>query len=193
MHENNSLSEHLELVEEMNRLFLSFLQGRARRGVECLGLPEPACALLRNATAAQLDRAATLPRALFSIDIEDTAAADGSIEQASSETIALYSLQSKLLLSAKILSRRNAHLAQTFLGLSQAALVKLQCLVLVELVELAETARIVATRFDDEPRFWRELLCSEDQLAQRRLRLIALQPRAADLNLSAGPRAARRR
>jgi len=187
MHENNSPLEHLELVYEMNRLFLSFLQGRACRGVECLGLATPVCALLRTATDAQLDRAAGLPRGLFRIDCDLDTRAARALERDSSELIALYSLQSKLLLSARHLCSQNAHLAQAFLGLPDRTLVRLSCLALLELATLAETACLVAASFEDEPWLWRELLCSENPMDLRRARLIALQPRAADMNAVAEP------
>lgn len=186
MQENNSPLDHLELVYEMNRLFLGFLQGRARRGVDCLGLAAPICGLLHAATDAQLDRAAGLPRALFRISVDFDATAEVALEHASSEVLALYSLQSKLLLSARNLSRQNAHLAQTFLGLPASALIRLRCLALMELVTLAETACVLVAGFDSEPWLWRELLCTENSSDQRRLRLVALQPRVADISTAAG-------
>ena len=185
MQENNSPIEHLELVSEMNRLFLSFLHERAVRRADCLGLDADTCKLLRLATDAQLDRAATLPRALFTIDVEPGCAVDVLRERDSGDLIALYSLQSKLLLSARNLCRQNAHLAQTFLGLPARVLIRLRCLTLMDLVTLAETASLVAAGFEREPWLWRELLRHTDATEQRRLRLLALQPRASDLNLHA--------
>jgi len=185
MQENNSPLEHLELVCEMNRLFLGFLQGRARRGADCLGLAEPIRGLLCSASEAQLDRAAELPRALFHLNIDVDAAAEAPPGQTSGELIALYSLQSKLLLSARNLSRQNAHLARAFLGLPARTLIRLRGLVLMDLANLAEAACLVAAGFNEEPWLWRELLCSENPTEQRRLRLIALQPRAVDIHPAA--------
>jgi hypothetical protein len=185
MQENNSASDHLEQICEMNRLFLSFLQDRARRRIDCLGLDEATCELLHAATETQLDRAATLPRALFSFDIDPLRAADAPFERDAGNLIAIYSLQSKLLLSARSLCRQNAHLAQTFLGLPARMLIRLRCLTLIELIALAETHCLVAAGFDGEPWIWRELLDAGRSSEKRSLRLIALQPRTGDLTLHA--------
>jgi hypothetical protein len=181
MQENNNASDHLEQICEMNRLFLSFLHERARRRVDCLGLDETTCELLRTATEAQLDRAATVPRALFSFAIDALRAADAPLQRDAGDLIAIYSLQSKLLLSARNLCRQNAHLAQTFLGLPARMLIRLRCLTLIELVALAETDCLVAAGFDSEPWLWRELLGAGNSSERRSLRLIALQPRTGDL------------
>lgn len=193
MQENNSPLEHLELVYEMNRLFLSFLKDRARRRSDCLGLTPSICTLLREAGEARLDQAAALPRALFHIDIDLSETAVRAPERMSRDVIALYSLQSKLLLSARNLIRQNAHLAQTFLGLPARTLIQLRCLALMELATLADTACVLAAGFEAEPWLWRELLCSENPLEQRRLRLIALQPRAADIGAAPQSDTAQRR
>ncbi|MGD8323009.1 MAG: hypothetical protein PVF50_01490 [Gammaproteobacteria bacterium] len=185
MQENNSPLDHLELVYEMNRLFLSFLQDRARRSFDCLGLPAPIAARLRSAGDAQLDRAAGVPHALFRLDLEPVSAADAPLEYASSEAIALYALQSSLLLSARNLCRQNPHLAQTFLSLPASTLIRLRCLALIEIATVARTARLCSAAFANELWLWHEVLDAESSGEQRRLRLIAMQPRVADLGLPA--------
>ena len=52
---------------------------------------------------------------------------------------------------------------------------------LLELTELAETVDLIGVSYADDPWLWRELLRCDSQTDQRRLRLIALQPRAADI------------
>ncbi|MGD8808093.1 MAG: hypothetical protein PVG24_00740 [Gammaproteobacteria bacterium] len=189
MQKNHSALEHLELIHEMNRLFLSFLHARAKRRRDCLGLAAPVCELLRAASEEQLDRAAALPRALFRLDIDLEASAGANMESDPGERIALFSLQSALLLNARHLSRRNAHLAQAFLGIGTQTLIRLRSLVLLELANIAKTARLVAASFDDEPWLWRDLLCSESEPAQRRIRLLAMQPRSTDMTRAQGARA----
>ena len=181
MQKNHNAHEHLELIHEMNRLFLSFLQTRAKRRRDCLGLAPPVCEMLRGASDEQLDRAAALPRALFRLDIELNVTADAAAESDTAERIALFALQSALLLNARHLSRRNAHLAQAFLGIGPQTLMKLRSLALIELTNIAETARLVAAGFDDEPWLWRDLLCGESEPQQRRVRLLAMQPRSSDI------------
>jgi hypothetical protein len=186
MHKNNIALEHLELIHEMNRLFLSFLQTRAQRRRDCLGLALPICELLRTATEEQLDRAAGLPRALFRLDIDLNATADAPGEREASERLAMFALQSALLLNARHLSYRNAHLAQAFLGIGPQTLMRLRRLALIELANIAETARLVAAGFDDEPWLWRDLLCSESEPQLRTVRLLAMQPRRSDITLARG-------
>lgn len=183
MQENNTTLDHLDLVYEMNRLFLSFLQGRAKRDIDCLGLPAAISALLRSADDEQLNRAAALPHALFRLDLAPSSTADAPLERSSSEAIALYCLQVSLLQSVRNLCRQNAHLAQAFLSLPATSLVRLRCLVLIELTGLAESSRLVRAGFADKPWLWREMLSADAALDQRRLRLIAMQPRTADMLL----------
>jgi len=193
MQKNHNAHEHLELIHEMNRLFLSFLHGRAKRRADCLGLAPSICEMLRTASDEQLDRAAGLPRALFRLDIDLNATADAAIENDTGERIALFSLQAALLLNARHLSRRNAHFAQAFLGIGPQTLMKLRGLVLTDLSNIAETARLVAAGFDDEPWLWRDLLRSESEPQQRTVRLLALQPRRSDITIArgAGPKVPR--
>jgi hypothetical protein len=183
MQENHTLLSHLELIHEMNRLFLSFLQDRAKRGCACLGLPASIGALLRAASDVQLDRAASLPHALFSLDLdlELRTTADAPVPRTSPEAIALYCLQISLLQSARNLCRANSHLAQTFLRLPARTLIQLRCLALIELTGVAATSRLACASFADEAWLWRKILSTGAPEDQRRLRLIALQPRAVDV------------
>ncbi len=181
MQENNTPLHHLELLHEMNRLFLSFLQCAAQRAQDCLGLPGDIAARLAATRAAQLDAAAALPHALFRLDLDASHMADAPLERTSSEAIALYCLQVSLLQSVRELCRRNAHLAQAFLDLPASELIRLRCLALIEIADLAESSRLVRAAFVDEPWLWRRILSVEAASDQRSLRLIALQPRAADM------------
>jgi hypothetical protein len=183
MLKNNKTLPHLELLFEMNRLFLSFLQVRAQRDQDCLGLPAGIARLLGPATDEQLDRAAGLPHALFALDLNDAAnrAADAPPVRMSPEATGVYCLQVSLLQSARNLCHHNAHLAQTFLGLEAASLMRLRCLTLIDITTLAESMRVVRTAFASEARLWTEILSMDDTDDQRWLRLIALQPRAADM------------
>ncbi len=183
MQENNNSTPHLELLFEMNRLFLSFLQARAQRGQDCLGLPGVIEPLLRDAPEVQLDRAAGLPHALFALNLSDAAdfAADAPLPLMSADAAGLYCLQVSLLQSARNLCRQNAPLAQTFLGLQAGCLMRLRCLALIDITQLAESTRAVRAGFVSEPRLWMQMLSMDDSDDQRCLRLIALQPRATDM------------
>jgi hypothetical protein len=183
MQENNKSTPHLELLFEMNRLFLSFLQARARRGQDCLGLPAVIEPLLDAAPDAQLDRTASLPHALFAVNLNDPAdrAADAPLLPMSAEATGLYCLQVSLLQSARHLCRHNAPLAQTFLGLNPGCLMRLRCLALIDITNLPESTRVVSAAFAGEPRLWAQMLSMGDAEDHRSLRLIALQPRASDI------------
>ncbi len=183
MPKNNKSLPHLELLFEMNRLFLSFGQARVQRGQDCLGLSAGITGLLGSATDEQLDRAAGLPHALFALNLNDAAncAADAPPVRMSPEATAVYCLQVSLLQSARNLCHHNAHLAQTFLGLDAASVMRLRCLTLIDITTLAESMRVVSTAFAGEARIWTEILSVDDTDDLRWLRLIALQPRAADM------------
>lgn len=187
MQENNNPLDHLERVYEMNRLFLSFLQLRARRRADCLGLPGPIAVLFRTASDAQLDRAAALPQALFRLNLERRNTADAPMERTSKEATDLYCLQISLLQGARNLCRRSSHLARTFLSLPASSLIRLRCLALLELTGVAESSQLVRASFSDEPWLWNEVLSSQAAGEQRQLRLLALQPRAGDLATMPAP------
>ena len=191
MQKNNTPLNHLELLYEMNRLFLSFLQTRARRDQDCFELPAQVRTALSEASDEQLDRAAALPHALFRLHLEASRAADAPPERSTPEAIGVYCLQISLLQSARELCRQNAHLAQTFLNLPATDLIRLRCLALIELTGLAENAHLVTAGFAGEPWLWQKMLSPNAASEQRSLRLIALQPRAADM-LSSRPGAAMR-
>lgn len=185
MQENNNLPEHLELLQEMNRLFLSYLHSCAQRTAAWPGLPAAISAALRLADDAQLDQIATLPQALFRIDPDAAtvaAAADAPLSVVRAQARAVYCLQASLLQGARTLCQRNAHLAQTFLRLPAKTLIRLRGMPMVELAAIAESQDLIGVSFADEPWIWAELLSNESMSDQRRLRLIALQPRAAELS-----------
>lgn len=181
MQENNNLPDQLELLSEMNRLFLAYLQDRARRDLDCLGLPGSVTALLRSADQQQLERAAELPHALFQLNLDAGRAADAVPARSPAETNAVYCLQISLLHSARDLCRQNSHLAQSFLRLSAKTLIRLRCLALIDLAGIAEQTHLVVVRFIEQPWIWKELLCTQIRSETRQLRLIALQPRVTDL------------
>jgi hypothetical protein len=193
MQENNTTLGHLERIQEMNRLFLSFLQHRARCGAGCLGLPASVVRLLRQAGDADLDRAAALPAALFRLEPEPAAAADAPLEHANADAVSLYCLQASLLQSVRDLCRDSSHLAQAFLSLPARTLIRLRCLSLVEITRLAHNDRLIEASYAAEPWIWEDLLDSGTPTDQRRLRLLALQPRAGDIALELQGAASQRR
>ena len=184
---------HLERIQEMNRLFLSFLHHRASGSAGCLGLPESVRDLLRRAGDAELDRAAALPHALFRLEPEPAGAADASTEYSIAEAMALYCLQASLLQSARDLCRECSHLALTFLSLPSRTLIRLRCLSLIEITTLARNPRLVTASYPEEPWIWEDLLATETPVDQRRLRLLALQPRAGEMTLAAPASVSHRR
>lgn len=99
--------------------------------------------------------------------------------------MATYCLQLSLLQGARNLCRDSAHLAQAFLSLSSQALIRLRCLALIDITTLAQDAGLVAPSYVDEPWIWEDLLINEAPVDQRRLRLLALQPRGGDMYLAA--------
>src|SRR5690606_12826983 len=62
--------DQLDQVQELNRTFVGFLQNRARANGDCLGLPNAMHATLRNADPSLLDAVATVPQALFTLELD---------------------------------------------------------------------------------------------------------------------------
>ncbi len=166
----------LEQVQELNRLFLMFLQARARNAQFCFGLPESIVDLLRCANSMTLDRAAQLPRALFRLELNEPATGDRLPLAESRDALALESLQLTILLTVWNVGRRSPYRARALFGLPTRLLNRLRGLSLSELPNIAVTAELVACSFDDADWLWQRLLTTIDPLEHERLKLVALQP-----------------
>jgi hypothetical protein len=166
----------LDDVHALNRLFLSFLQTELRNGRICLGLPQAAAELLRAASAATLDRAAVLPRALFRLDLRTPLGDDRLSTRASPQARMAHSLQLTILLTVWNVSRQSPYRARAFFGLSSREVQRMRALSLSELPTLGLAADLVVCGFEDAGWLWRQLLAPEDPTSYTHLKLVALQP-----------------
>jgi hypothetical protein len=171
---NATATPDLDHVRELNRLFLSFLRTEARNGRFCLGLPEAAMPLLREATDATLDRAALLPRALFRLRIRTPSASERLPTPVSARARAEQSLQLTILLTIWHVSRESAYRARAFFGLTSREVQELRAWSLSELPQRALGGEMIACSFDDVGWLWRQLLSAE--ATHEHLKLVALQP-----------------
>ena len=167
--------DQLHQVQELNRLFLAFLQTRVREQLDCLGLPDRARPALRTASGVLLDAVAEFPRALFRLLLDEAERQprrppSGRVESAQQ------ALSLTLLLCAWTLSRQSAYQARLLLGLESRAVQRLRALQLTELQGLAHGSSLVRCAFPEREWLWTELLTERRPEARQRLVLVALQP-----------------
>ena len=176
MNEPVAETDELDQVYELNRLFLHFLRDQAVRGRSCLGLPKACVPTLAATSAADIDSVAELPRALFALELGDSATAEAITPGNTPEARAMQSLQLTILLSLWHVCRRSAFRARSFFGLSNDAIRRLRGFALSELPAIAADSRLVACGFSESGWLWLELLATCDMTQRERLRLIAMQP-----------------
>src|SRR5262245_1906149 len=109
--------DQLELVHELNRLFLTHLQGRLREDLDCCGLPGVARAQLRGASTESLAVIAEFPRALFDLKIEERPQSVVRDPLRSRDEAAHHTLCLTVLHCAWTISRQSTYQARFLLGL----------------------------------------------------------------------------
>ena len=164
-------------IRALNRLFVDFLAGRARRGGDCLGLGRAAVSALRAADPASLDTLAEFPRALFQVRVPRGRACRVADMQADATDVSRYVLKVTILHSAWALSRRNPYLAKLLLGLEDQEVQALVTFDLAEIPARCTAAETVVCAFAQYAWLWHKLLTESRPEARRQLLLIALQPR----------------
>ena len=164
-------------IRALNRLFVDFLAGRARRNCDCLGLGRAAAGALRAADPASLEALAEFPRALFQVRVPRGRACRVADLQAAATDVARYALQVTILHSARSLSRRNPYLAKLLLGLEDQDVRELASLDLAAIPAHCAAAETVVCAFAQYAWLWHKLLTESRPEVRRQLLLIALQPR----------------
>ena len=172
-------------VRALNRLFVDFLAGRARRGGDCLGLGRRAAVALRAADPASLETLAEFPRALFQVRVPRGRACRVADLQAAATDVSRYVLQVTILHSAWTLSRHNPYLAKLLLGLEDQDVRELATLDLAEIPAHCAAAETVVCAFAQYAWLWHKLLTESRPEVRRQLLLIALQPRVDATHSSA--------
>jgi len=177
MSSDDQLTNRLEELQELNRLFLAYLQARAREGQPCLGLPRRVVACLRDAKPDTLDQIAELPAALFRLQLDPVTELPELVEPPSS---ALARMQLALVLTilnnARYLARTRPFEARLFLHLSVNELRRLRALPLERLAAMGGARGVLRCAFADTQLTWNALLRPTASDAARMLILIALQP-----------------
>ncbi|HEY9182494.1 MAG TPA: hypothetical protein VIQ99_04795 [Gammaproteobacteria bacterium] len=169
--------DHLQQVQELNRVFLGLLQSRVREQSSCLGLPAEALPPLRVASPELLDAWARFPRALFRLALDPRSrvlpsASSGSYDEAE------HDLCLSILLAMRHTSRYSGYQARLLLGLEAAEIEALTALPLPNLQRLACAPGLLQCAFAECRWFWPALLTATRPEVRRQLLLMALQPRA---------------
>ena len=168
--------DHLEPIHELNRLFLGFLQSRARVDRDCLGLPSSAQAPLRAADTVSLDDAARFPRALFQLSCDRVVDAGLDSAIAAERDARYHDVVLPILWAARQTSRQSPYRAQFLLGLDVAQIELLGSLAASDLARLAANLDILRCAFAAQEWVWRSLLTDRRPESRRQLVLVALQP-----------------
>jgi hypothetical protein len=168
--------DHLQQVQELNRVFLGLLQIRVREQRPCLGLPVAVRSPLRIASSELLDALARFPRALFRLHLGSRSRAAPPEPDASYDETE-HDLCLSVLLAARHASRVSRYQARLLFGLDSAEIEALSALPLPHLQRLASTPGLLHCAFGDRRWFWQELLTATRPEVRRQLTLMALQPR----------------
>jgi hypothetical protein len=169
--------DHLQQIQELNRVFLGLLQARVRERRACLGLPVVVQAPLRVASAEWLDALARFPRALFRLDLDPRSRARAADPDCAYDE-AEHDLCLSMLLAMRHTSRLSVYQARLLLGLDTAEVEALRALPLPSLQRLACTPGLLRCALGEREWFWPTLLTATRPEVRRHLTLMALQPRA---------------
>jgi hypothetical protein len=167
--------DQLQLIHELNRLFLTYLQIRARTDAECLGLPELARPILRRASSELLAAVAEFPRALFDLKLDEHAAQVRDPLRSRNDA-ARHSLCLTILHCAWTLSRQSVYQARLLLALEPRAIQRLRAMQLGDFQDVAQERELVHCAFAGRDWLWGELLTDPRPEMRQQLALIALQP-----------------
>jgi hypothetical protein len=168
--------DQLPQVQELNRAFLEFIQARARRALDCLGMPAGACAALCQTTDVLLDAVALFPRALFRLCLERDPSDSQRAEESPPYEPAYHDLCLSILWAARQTSRQSAYQARLLFGLDEHGLRVLQTLPLAKLQRFASARDVLRCAFADREWLWRELLTDARPESRQQLALVGLQP-----------------
>ena len=168
--------DQLQQVHELNRLFLTYLQIRARDERDCLGLPEGVRSVLRKTSSETLAQIGDFPRALFDLKLDDCAVPQVRDPLPRRDDAARHSLCLTILVCARSLSRQSTYQARLLLGLETRSIQRLRSMQLGDLQQLAHIPQLVLCAFAGRDWLWNELLSDPRPEARRQLALIALQP-----------------
>ncbi len=167
--------DQLQLVHELNRLFLTHLQTCAQADADCLGLPELARPILRRASAELLVAVGEFPRALFDLKIDERPTQPRDFLR-SRDDAARHSLCLSILHCAWTLSRQSVYQARLLLALEPRTIQRLRTMQLGDLQQIAQRRELVQCAFAGRDWLWSELLTDPRPEMRRQLALIALQP-----------------
>ena len=170
--------DHLQQVQELNRVFLGLLQSRVREQRACFGLPSAVLPPLRVASAELLDALARFPRALFRLELDSRTHA-GPTQSGAAYDEAEHDLCLSILLAMRHTSRHSAYQARLLLGLEASDIEMLRTLPLPNLQRVASTPGLLRCAFGEREWFWPALLTATRPEVRRQLTLMALQPRGA--------------
>lgn len=168
--------DQYDQLAELNRLFLTYLQGSTSAGLDEAGFPASARRLLLAASRERLDFVASFPRALFALDLM---AAPGPVPRdprSGRAEGARQAMNVMIVHCAWTLSRQSVYQARLLLGLESRIIQQLRALPLGGLHALATAPRIVRCAFATREWLWQELLSADHVEARQRLALVALQP-----------------
>ena len=168
--------DQVELVYELNQLFLSFLSNRVQRGLDCLGLSGAARDALRTAPQAVLEELGRFPRSLFRVQFDLRSNHRVMVNEDDSAVYFRQALQLGLIYNVWHVCRSNTYHARLYFGLSNAEVLKLRTTPLKELHHLATCAELVVCAFAHADWLWHELLTETRPEHRRQLALIGLQP-----------------
>ena len=167
--------DQLQQVHELNRAFLGLLQSRLLQRRSCLGLPAPTHAAVASAGGSALEGTASLPRALFHVQLgprEWPACADTPADFDEEE----HALCLSILLAARQTSRHSRYHARLLFGLEPTGVERLSASTLADMQRLAGAPGVLTCAFADRQWIWHQLVTVARPEQKRHLTLIALQP-----------------
>ena len=168
--------DQFQLIHELNRLFLTYLQMRVRADAECLGLPDLARPILRRATSDWLAAVAEFPRALFDLKLDERAPQQVRDPLRSRDDAARHALFITILHCAWTLSRQSVYQSRLLLALEPRTIQRLRAMQLGDLQHVAHGRELVHCAFAGRDWLWSELLTDPRPEMRQQLALIALQP-----------------
>ena len=164
-------------IRELNLLFLVLLQGRARRGADCFGLPSPVRRRIKDAADDALQGMSMVPRTVFVLNLDCVKSGPDIPEESDGQ---LRRSRHALALTASLMAwnmaRHRSFHARTYLGLSEDDLRRLQALPMLRLHELAEHPALLRCAFPDAVGLWTRLVQYGESGLPRSMRLLGLQP-----------------
>jgi hypothetical protein len=166
----------LQQVHELNRLFLTHLQARARGDLDCCGLPDVVRVSLRRASAESIATIAVFPRALFDLALDARPGSAVRDPLQSHGDAAQHALALTILLCAWTLSRQSAYQARLLLGLETRTIQQLRTMQLSDMQPFAHSPQLLLCAFAGRDWIWSELVNETRPEARQHLALIALQP-----------------